>query len=153
MNRFKVFGLLAGLLAVAAYVYAAAYPYYHSRWLGMGSKQNTEQFSIQTPSSGASAILVPGVTNTNALGTTALRFSNVFSTLLNSAGPITGGAGFAVIVSTAPRTANAVAALYTAYTIPAGTQFFDSTSNVTCISSGTVQTSITVSTGTGACPH
>jgi hypothetical protein len=140
-------------VAGAAFAIGSTFPYYHQRWLGTGTTRNTEQFSIQTPSAGAAAIFVPGTTNTNALGSSSLRFSNVYTTALNTSGPITAGAGQAVIVSTSPRGALAVASLYSSYTIPAGTVFFNSTSNVLCVSSGTAQTSITVSTGTGACPN
>jgi hypothetical protein len=95
---------------------------------------------------------IPTTTNDTSLGTSSLRWANGYYTLINSAGPITASAGVGVIVSTAPRTAVAVAALYSAYTIPAGTVFYNSTNSVLCVSSGTVQTSIVVSTGTGACP-
>ncbi len=144
--------LFLGAVFVASVVWAARYPLDAETWLGTGAKQKIVQFAIRTASAGASAAFVPGVDNTNALGTSSLRFSNVFSELGNFEGPITGAAGMAVIVSTAPRTAAAVASLYSAYTIPAGTVYYNSTSGVMCVSSGTVQTSITVSTGTGACP-
>lgn len=84
MNRFKSYGITAAALLVAVGIGIAAgtqYPYHHSRWFGLGSKQNTEQFSINTPSAGASAVFTPGVTNTNALGSSSLRFSNIFSVL------------------------------------------------------------------------
>lgn len=151
MNK-KLF-LFLGALAVGAFGWAiGTYPYYHHQWFGTNSYRNTHAFTIQTPSEGAAPIFAPGTTNLNALGSTSLRFSNVLSVLGNFSGPITATAGLGIVVSTAPRTAVGVAALYSSFTIPAGTQFYNSTSGVTCISSGTVQTSITVSTGTGACP-
>jgi hypothetical protein len=68
------------LVGFAGYVIGAnIYPYYHGRWMGTGTKQNVEQFSINTPSAGASAIFSPGVDNTNALGTSALRFSAIYA--------------------------------------------------------------------------
>lgn len=145
--------LFLGAVFVASVVWAARYPLYHDRWLGTGTKNATEQFSIQTPSAGASAIFVPGVTNTNALGTTALRFSNVFSILGNFSGPITASGGVGVVQSTAPRTSvTTVATLYATYTIPAGTVFLNTTNNFLCHSTGTVQTSIVQSTSpTTAC--
>lgn len=91
---------LFGLSAVA-FAVGSTFPYYHHRWLGTGTTRNTEQFSIQTPSAGASAIFVPGVTDTNALGSTALRFSNVYSVLGNYSGAVTfGGGSYAVVPAT-----------------------------------------------------
>ncbi len=168
MKRFKVLGLLAGLLGVAALAIGAGtqYPYFHARWFGMGSKNNTEQFSINTPSAGASAVLTPGVTNTNALGSSSLRFSNVFTTLLNASGAITAGSsltaagtvvgngGFTVFNSTAPRTATDVASIYTTYSPSTGTWFYNSTDKGMCYSTGTTQVTIAAATAPAtACGH
>lgn len=89
MKRFKTLGLLAAIFGVVAVAFAANYPYYLQRWTGMGSRNNTTEFSIQVPSSGAAAILAPGTTNTNALGSSSLVFSNVYSQLLTVGGTAT----------------------------------------------------------------
>ncbi len=167
MNRFKKPGLflavaLAGILigsaigpAVGNAVEQAGWI---TGWLGKGSRRNTREFSITSGSSIGAANFVPGTDNTNALGTSSLRFSNVFSTLLNISGaatlsstlavtgPITASAGVGVINSTAPRTAAAITTLYGTYTIPAGTVFLNTTNTFLCHSTGTVQTSIVQST-------
>lgn len=91
MKRSKALGLLAGLLGLAGILYAAGtqYPYFIAPFRGMGSRNNTVEFAVQVPSAGAAAIFAPGTTNTNALGSTSLRFSNVFTQLLNVAGTAT----------------------------------------------------------------
>lgn len=86
MKKLSLF--VAGLLGVVALAWAG-YPYYAQTWNGTGTRRNTVEFSIQTPSAGAAAIFAPGTTDTNALGSTSLRFSNVFTTLLNVSGATT----------------------------------------------------------------
>lgn len=95
MNRKKTLLSVAGLMAVAVLGFAAGtqYPYYIAPFRGMGARNNTLEFAVQVPSAGAAAIFAPGTTNTNALGSTALRFSNVFTTLLNASGAITASGG------------------------------------------------------------
>lgn len=120
MKRSKALGLLAGVLGLAGIICAAGtqYPYFHTRWLGMGALRNTEQFSINTPSAGASAIFSPGTNNTNALGSSSLRFSNVYTTLMNVSGAMTvsGAGSLAGITNSGTRIATP-----TTYTMGTGT--------------------------------
>lgn len=148
MKKWLFTGFIA--LACAVIVYAATGTIV--TWTGMGSRRNTVEFTIESASIGSAAAFLPGTDNTNALGSASKRFSNIYAAAATIDSPITATASLTVVRSTAPRTAVGVAALYAAYTIPAGTLFIDSTNNVLCMSSGTAQTSITVSTGTGACP-
>lgn len=152
MKRSKVLGLLAGILGLAGMLYAAGtqYPYFHMRYMGMGSKNNTEQFSINTPSAGASAVFTPGVTNTNALGSTSLRFSNVFTTLLNTSGAATiGGAATVTGVLTVGSMASTLGIVVATQTIAAaGTVAADACGSFKRISSAGVVTSSTTDTFT-----
>lgn len=92
MNK-KTIGLVFGLVVgVAALIWA--YPYPNIHWTGYGEGSNrTAGFRIQTPSAGSVPVFVPTANNTFALGTTALRFSNVFTTLMNVSGAITASGG------------------------------------------------------------
>jgi hypothetical protein len=154
MRHFKKLGLILAVLTLGlglgvvgnllapAIVHAAQEIGLITGWFGKGSRNNTYQFKITSGNSIGAANLVPGTDNTNALGTSSLRFSNVYGVLGNFSGPITSSAGASVVTSSAPRTAAAVAALYSAYTIPAGTPFLDTTLNVFSVSTGTAQTTI-----------
>ncbi len=143
-------------LAIGAYA-ANQFPYYAQKWEGTGSRYKTTEFYIGTPSSGAAAIFAPGTTNVNALGSTSLRFSNVYTTLLNTSGAATlSGAVTAtsatnvlgVYISTAPRSSVTVAAL----TFSTGTFFYNSTTNSLCYSTATTQTSVVAASApTTAC--
>ena len=117
------------------------------RITGSGSRRNTVEFAITAPAVGSAASFLPGATNANSIGSTSLRVLKLWTGTIDAAG------GVAMLVSTAPRTAVGVTSVYSTYSPPAGTLFYDSTDGVLCISSGTLQTSITVSTGTGPCPN
>ena len=71
-----VAGLLFGAI-IGPLVAGVGYPVIVSSWLGDGAKRNTVQYQIRIPSSGSSAQFVPGTDNTNPLGTSSLRFSDV----------------------------------------------------------------------------
>lgn len=78
---------LALLVGAVGLVWAGVtYPYYHSQWFGTGTKHATAQFSIQTPSAGASAIFAPGVTNTNDLGSSSLEFRRIYTKAMTLSG-------------------------------------------------------------------
>lgn len=152
MNRFKKSGFLAAALGVVLGVslaYAATYPYLIAPYRGMGARHNTLEFAIQVPSAGAAAIFAPGTTNTNALGSTLLRFSNVFTTLLNVSGLATfsGGltvsqANVSVQLSTAPRTSTTLVYGST------GTLVFNTTDNYLVISTSSNQASFVIVSST-----
>ena len=119
-------------------------------WWGKGSRNNTMQFAITSGASIGAANFVPGVDNTNALGTSALKFSDVQTYDLSVSDHLTVGGLLQLTVSTAPRTANAVAAM----TIAPGTVIYNSTDLGLCHSTGSVQSSFVASTApTTACGH
>lgn len=71
--------LLIGLLAVGvAYAIAHAAAGTISTWTGKGSRRNTVEIELVSPTVGTAANLVPGANNTNSLGTLALQWKDVF---------------------------------------------------------------------------
>lgn len=88
MKIFKSFRLSALVLALIAVTAWAGSVYIHT-WTGSGSRRNTVEFSIAASAPGSAASFLPGTTNTNALGSSSLRFSNVYTTLLNVSGAST----------------------------------------------------------------
>jgi hypothetical protein len=169
---------LAGLAAICVFGSVAfaltnsGWPYASQIWPGVGPKRNIVQFALGAAAAGGNSGFYPGVTNTNPLGSSSLRFSNVYTTLLNvsgavtlagaisgattitAAGPVIANGGVTIYNSTAPRTATAMASIYTTYSPGTGTLFFNSTDNGICISTGLTQTTIAAATApTTACGH
>ena len=152
-----------GVLAFAATIFAAVnsgFPFASQQWPGYGPKRNIVQFVITAASNGASSDLLPGVTGTNSLGTSVLRFLNIFTTNINVSGTSTltgtvtaGRVNFGVQLSTAPRTSSTLVFNST------GTIAFDTTDGYLCVSTGSAQSSfVQVSTsplagGYAACGH
>jgi hypothetical protein len=93
MKRNHLLAAFAALLLGVVVVWAASGDI--EIWTGMGSRRNTVEFKIATPTIGSPSVFVPGTNNANALGTTALRFSNIYTTLLNVSGLITASTGLA----------------------------------------------------------
>lgn len=58
-------------------------------WTGKGSRRGTVEFTIESPSMGSAANFLPGTTGTNALGTSALRFSDVQTVNATVSGTLT----------------------------------------------------------------
>jgi hypothetical protein len=56
---------------------------------GKGSRRNTVEFSIESPTVGTAAKFLPGTDNTNALGSSTLRFSDVQTVLATIGGATT----------------------------------------------------------------
>ena len=146
LNGYVVFAFM--LMAVTVFADSVR----RNTIMGTAARRNTVEWDFVEPSAGSAMNLVPGTDNTNSIGTSSLRIKDFRAVTATFTGPITANAGVSLFTSTAPRTAVGVAALYSAYTLPAGTVFYNSTSGVLCVSSSTAQSSITVSTGTGACP-
>ena len=106
MNK-KLIYILAGILGLSAVAFAAinsGFPYAVAQWPGFGPKRGIVQFAITGTSNTSSANFVPGVTNTNALGTSSLRFSNVYTTALDISGTATLTGLFTQRSNAAPRT-------------------------------------------------
>lgn len=87
LNKSKVWSVVGVVLAVATLAWAGTV-YIHT-WTGSGSRRNTVEFAIAASAPGSAAAFLPGTTNTNALGSSSLRFSNVYTTLLNVSGATT----------------------------------------------------------------
>ena len=73
-------GIIASLWAESSY---------RNTIMGTGARRNTVEFNWVEPSAGSAMNMVPGTTNTNALGTSALRWSDVQTTNLTAAGNVT----------------------------------------------------------------
>lgn len=152
MNLKKFFVPAFFMLGLAVGVFGAnQFPYFAQRWEGTGSRYKTTEFYIGTPSAGSACIFAPGATNTNDLGSSSLRFRNIYGVGLNTSGNTTlGDAATDVVtltgltqlqVSTGPRTNVTPTA--------AGQLIFNSTGVELCVSSGTTITSwVRVSSGT-----
>lgn len=137
--------ILAGLLVVAGLsgaLFAAinsGFPYANQTWQGYGNKRNIVQFTIRALTEGASSDLVPGVTNTNALGSTSLRFSGVYSVLLNATGNFTLGAAAAFITS--PATVQSLSVATTGISPSAAYVLVGSSGPITNVATPTITTS------------
>jgi hypothetical protein len=66
--------LLIGLAAVCVW---AATDWSHQAWWGIGSRRNTIEFQVYTPTIGSAAVLRPGTDDANDLGSSTRRFSEV----------------------------------------------------------------------------
>jgi hypothetical protein len=90
-NLIAVVGLLAGLV-----VFAVADSPVRNSIKGTGARRDTVEFQWVEPTAGSAMNMVPGVTNTNARGTSSLRWSDVQTTNLTVAGTLTASGGLTV---------------------------------------------------------
>ena len=161
-------GAICLLGSIAFALTNSGWPYASSIWFGLGPKRNIVQFALGAVAAGGNSGFYPGVTNTNPLGSSSLRFSNVYTTLLNVSGAATLSGSttqtgsltvtgltttnglLQLTVSTAPRTATAVGLL----TISTGTVIYNLTDNGICVATATNQASFVASSApTTACGH
>jgi hypothetical protein len=86
---FKVpyWALLVGLVGLSASVYSASGTIV--TWTGMGSRRNTVEVTLESPSLGSAANLLPGTDNTNALGSSTKRWSDMQTVLATIGGTAT----------------------------------------------------------------
>jgi hypothetical protein len=82
-------GVICLLGSIAFALTNSGWPYASQIWPGVGSKRNIVQFALGAVAAGGNSGFYPGVTNTNPLGSSSLRFSNVYTTLLNVSGAST----------------------------------------------------------------
>lgn len=124
---------------------------------GKGSRRNTVEITLESPTMGSAANLNPGTNNANALGTSSLRWSDVQTTDLTAADDVTvtddltvtdaltvSGTStlqrvtYGVQLSTAPRTSTTLVFNST------GTLVYNTTNKYLCISTGSAQTSFVI---------
>lgn len=158
----KLLIIAASLLGLAS-VFAAVnsgFPFANQQWTGYGNQRGVVQWIIGATAAGNQSDFYPGVNNSNNIGTSALRPATIYTTALNVSGATTQtgnlnlSGGLTLFNSTAPRTANNVASIYTTYSPSTGTLFYDSTDAGLCFSTGLVQSSIVAATApTTACGH
>lgn len=90
----RILGLLLGLLLVAGGVWAESDV--RNAIKGTGARRDTIEFQFVEPTAGSAMNMVPGVTNTNALGTSSLRWSDIQTTNLTVAGTLTASGGVVI---------------------------------------------------------
>lgn len=87
IKKWRGLMLLLGVAVTVGVLYSADGDIH--TWTGKGSRRSNVEFKITSGSSLGVANLVPGATNTNALGTSSLRFSNIYSVLGDFSGAFT----------------------------------------------------------------
>lgn len=86
-NLIAVVGILAGFVS-----FAGADSPVRNAINGTGARRDTVEFQWVEPTAGSAMNMVPGVTNTNALGTSSLRWSDVQTVNATVTGTLTAGA-------------------------------------------------------------
>lgn len=86
-NLIAVVGILAGFVS-----FAVADSPVRNSIKGTGARRDTVEFQWVEPTAGSAMNMVPGVTGTNALGTSSLRWSDVQTVNATVTGTLTAGA-------------------------------------------------------------
>lgn len=86
-NLIAVVGILAGFVS-----FAVADSPVRNSIKGTGARRDTVEFQWVEPTAGSAMNMVPGVTNTNALGTSSLRWSDVQTVNATVTGTLTAAA-------------------------------------------------------------
>lgn len=159
MNFKKLYIPMGFIVGIAVGVFAAnQFPYYAQKWEGTGNRYKTTEFYIGTPSAGAAAIFAPGTTNVNDLGSSALRFRNMYGVGLDISGNTTLGDAATDVITFTGLTQLQVSATPRSSITPtaAGQLIFNSTGKELCMSTGTsIASWVRVSSGvvTTACSN